>query len=307
MLKIVLIIALLSSLVFPLSSPTLAIAAEFGVSSEMNGYRLEQFGDFQKWHLVTVRYRRDTDEMRFTYANDLAWETLQKGETDFPDGAVFAKTGIATQEDPEFTSSAVPSGAIRYQFMVMDKKKHPNEAGWGYALFDAGGHTFPDKPEAQIGACHACHEIAKDRGYVFSQLMKRDQPKTINSGARDIQLSTTVAFSISRAENLPPFARQALAQQTGDVYLVQGEMQSKFFQGTFNEIRPSLIKQSLATNRPAGLMSKDGRRFTFVWPAEQTCQTHGVTGRTMKVIYTVLPAAGQEARVPQQLDFCAVQ
>ncbi len=298
---------LASGITYALSPSAAAPARTLDDSVEMNGYRLEQFGDFQKWHLVTVRYRRDTDEMRFTYANDLAWETLQKGKTDFPDGAIFAKTGIATQEDPEFTSSAVPSGAIRYQFMVMDKKKHPDQAGWGYALFDAGGHTFPDKPEAQIGACHACHEIAKDRGYVFSQLMKRDQPKTINSGARDIQPSVTVTFSISRAENLPVFARQSLAQQTGDVYLVQGAMQSQFFQGTFNEIRPSLIKQSLATNHPAGLMSKDGRRFTFVWPTEQTCQTHGVTGRAMKVIYTVLPAAGQDARVPQQLDFCAVQ
>src|SRR6185436_10943563 len=58
---------------------------------EMNGYKLSDFPDFEKkWKLVTVRFRKDTGEMRFTYANDLAFENLQKGVIDYPDGAIFA-------------------------------------------------------------------------------------------------------------------------------------------------------------------------------------------------------------------------
>lgn len=73
----------------------------------MNGYSLSQFPDFiKKWHFVTVRYRKDAHEMRFSYANDKAWETLQAGAKKYPDGAVFAKLGIMTQEDLAFSASA---------------------------------------------------------------------------------------------------------------------------------------------------------------------------------------------------------
>ena len=45
---------------------------------KMNDISLHQFGDFTKeWKLVTVRYRKDTEEMRFTYANPTAAETLK--------------------------------------------------------------------------------------------------------------------------------------------------------------------------------------------------------------------------------------
>jgi hypothetical protein len=60
--------------------------------------------------------------MRLTYANDVAMKTLKNGKTDYPDGAVFGKTGIHTGSDPQFESSAVPKDIRRYQLMVRDKK-----------------------------------------------------------------------------------------------------------------------------------------------------------------------------------------
>ena len=132
--------------------------------SEMSGYKLDQFKNFENtWKLVTVRFRKDTGELRFTYANSLAWKTLSSNNRNYPDGSVFAKIGIATQEDPAFTSSAVPSGARRYQFMVRNAKKHQDTEGWGYALFDKNGKTFPGEPKVASQACAACHHLVPDR------------------------------------------------------------------------------------------------------------------------------------------------
>jgi hypothetical protein len=82
--------------------------------ASMNGISYDTFGDFfKKWHFVTARYRKDTEEMRFTYANDIAWRALQEGAgppgavKDYPEGAAFGKVGVMTQDDPAFTSSAV--------------------------------------------------------------------------------------------------------------------------------------------------------------------------------------------------------
>ena len=117
-----------------LLTATRLLAEPFVVAKNltMSGYTFNDYRDFQKnWKLVTVRYRKDTDEMRFTYANDLAYSTLMSGKTDYPDGAVFAKIGFKTEPDPAFSSSAVPSGIRRYQFMVRDSKKHTSTNGWG--------------------------------------------------------------------------------------------------------------------------------------------------------------------------------
>ena len=77
-----------------------------GGEAVFNGYTLKQFGDFvHNWHFVTVRFRRDSGEMRFAYANDIAWKALSEHSTDYPDGAVFAKIGVSTMEDPAFTDS----------------------------------------------------------------------------------------------------------------------------------------------------------------------------------------------------------
>src|SRR4051812_4515226 len=57
-----------------------AFASEKEPATEMNGHSLREFVGFEKnWKLVTVRFRKDTGELRFTYANDLAWKNLKAG------------------------------------------------------------------------------------------------------------------------------------------------------------------------------------------------------------------------------------
>ena len=78
-------------------------AENHGGKDEMNGISFNEYKDFpKKWQLVTIRFRKDTGEMRLTYANESAMKTLQSGSINYPDGAVFAKTGVHTGMDDQF-------------------------------------------------------------------------------------------------------------------------------------------------------------------------------------------------------------
>lgn len=238
----------------------------------MNGFALSDFADFhKKWQFVTVRFRKDTEEMRFTYANDLAWKALQEKKTEYPDGAVFAKIGIATQMDLNFPSSAVPSGARRVQFMVRDKKKFKETDGWGYVLFDANGLTFPEDPNLTSHACAACHRLVTDRGFIFSQMINESvfdkstlfvTPKAKKSMSEDLKFSTVATST------LPSILKEIIPPQHKTVRTLKGELQKNLFQGTLDEIKPLLAQESMRAQMPAILLSHDQKRFSLVFAIE---------------------------------------
>ncbi|MGZ3743153.1 MAG: cytochrome P460 family protein, partial [Pseudobdellovibrionaceae bacterium] len=168
-------IFLISTTLFSLASlgqnpPLPTMPPEETGAEQMNGIVFKNYIGFEKkYKLVTVRYRTDSGEQRFVYANDIAFKALQKGSTNYPDGAVFAKIGVATKDDPAFLSSKVPGGPQRIQLMVRNKKKYKETGGWGYALFSPRGHTFSNDLQVETKACYACHQLVPDRGQVFSQ------------------------------------------------------------------------------------------------------------------------------------------
>lgn len=238
--------------------------------SEMHGHSFSEFKDFnRKWKQVTVRYRQDTHEMRYIYANDLAWRTLTSGKRDYPDGAVFGKIGYISEEDKAFPSSIVPSGAKRFQFMVRDRKRYPETDGWGYLLFNGKGLTFPGDPVDAAKACAACHRIVPDRGYVFAEPVN-DEPfiqKSSQQGAKPSPAGPTepsrVRFEDLMMEKLPSGLRRLLPDGTSGVRSVIGEMRKNLFEGTLNEIRPSLAKEAIASGKPAVLLSESGSLYSF--------------------------------------------
>ncbi len=270
----------------------------FSGKSEMNGHTLKEFAGFEKnWKLVTVRYRKDTSEMRFTYANELAWKSLKAGVTEYPKGAVFAKIGLATQDDSSFVSSAVPTGARRYQFMIRDKKKYADTDGWGYALFDANGKTFPGEPTHASLACAACHRIVPEKGYVFSQIMELSP---FRSGAKGTYESTglagRVSFQTKAIDTLPERVRKHFPSNNSNYSELTGSIAGNVFQGSLDEIRPSLAHQAVKSTLPAALVSADQQMFSIVYrtdekdacPAGET-QMMGVhsLGKTSDKIYSL--------------------
>ena len=217
----------------------------------MNGIRMADFAGFEeKWKLVTVRFRKDTGELRFTYANPKAWQTLKAGKIDYPEGAVFAKIGFVSEEDPVFPNSAVPSGAKRVQFMVRNKKKFVETDGWGYALFKGNGVTYNDDPKVTTIGCHACHKIVTDRGFVFSV------PAAFSTFANQIEKNHAqdkgekkntlrISFRTGSSSELPKRLLDLLKPISDKIRFVEGEMTKSVFQGTLNELKPLLAVETL--------------------------------------------------------------
>jgi hypothetical protein len=231
---------------------------------EMNGIYFDKQKDFTKnWHLVTVRYRQDSGEQRFVYANDLAFKALSKLKPDFPDGAMFAKAAFMTEDDPSFTSSKVPSVTKRFQFMLKGKKKYANSNGWGYALFDDQGNLFNEDMKAKTQACIACHQIVPERDYVFSRPMFQpyNSISKLTSGEGS---SKIVKFEIQRAKQAPAALSSLIL--AFDIYnSLVGPLRDTAFSGTLDEVIPLLSEKSKKSEAPSALIV-NADNFSLVIP-----------------------------------------
>ena len=123
---------------------------------------------WEKWPLVTARFRPDKGEQRFIYANPVAYETMKEGLLTFPDGSVFGKVAFISKEDPQFPNSFEPSNYSRLQLMVKDSKKFNDTDGWSYWLHTDSAKALPSEDKSNMMACHACHALVKEKDYIFS-------------------------------------------------------------------------------------------------------------------------------------------
>jgi hypothetical protein len=215
----------------------------------MNEISFKKWKDFQKnWHLVTVRFRQDSTEMRFTYANEIAWKTLQSLKPDYPDGAAFGKVAFMTEPDPAFPSSVVPSGTRRFQLMVRDKKKYKETDGWGYALFDSKGGLFPDDQKQTTAGCVACHRIVPERDYVFSRPAALGDKLWPNS-LENSQFSKIIQFSKMQQKEIPEFLKTRITKKYSTADELVGPLKRNAFSGTLDEVMPLLIQKTLVTKQ----------------------------------------------------------
>ncbi len=135
----------------------------------MNGINPALHDKFwEKWQLVTTRYRGDNGEQRYIYANDLAYSAMRDGELEFPDGAMFGKVAFLTEEDPQFPNSFEAIDFTRLQLMEKDRKRFKETDGWGYWLHVDGVTSNSAEDSSNALACHACHTLVKQRDFVFS-------------------------------------------------------------------------------------------------------------------------------------------
>lgn len=273
-----------------------ANAETYAGKSEMNGIRYKTYDGFEdKWKMITVRYRTDTSEQRFVWANPIALKALEAGAKDYPDGAVFAKIGFVTEEDSAFQSSRVPSGALRYQFMVRDKKKYAATGGWGYALFDGNKTTYEENPTRQAEACYACHRIVPDRGQVFSTPLKISafaKSPTTRKSEEPPSLSAIKFVTLPLAKT-PEIVQRSLPK-ADSVRSVSGPLTAHVFRGTIDEIRPALIEEAKKTGLPAALIGDDGEQFSAVYlnPDKKDCSK----GKSLKAVFsTKVPSNNQGA------------
>lgn len=241
-------------------------AQKWAGNLEMNGYSLEKYKGFANdWQLITVRYRQDSGEFRFVYANPIAYKAFTENKHDYPDGSVFAKTAYLLKSDSDFTSSLVPSVVNRYQLMVKNKNLHKETDGWGYALFDPTGKTFSGNPRYVAQSCHACHQIVKSKGFIFSDEIQKSVQYITSKASRKKSSAQTPRFTTQSISQLPKQVRSLLLADVKNVSAVTGELTKYIFSGTLNEIQPFLAKESLNSKRPAVLVSLDGKMFSIVY------------------------------------------
>jgi hypothetical protein len=250
---------------------------DFSGKDSMNGISYKDYEGFtEKWSLVTIRFRKDTGEMRLTYANEIAMKTLKAGKTDYPDGAVFAKTGIHTASDPQFVSSVVPKGIRRYQLMVKNKKLYSTTNGWGYGLYDSKGKTFPEDPKITQDACYACHTIVENRGDVFSEPFDFIKD-TKFANHHSINVNAQIKYKWISTQKLPKTVFPYVPAIFPKIRMVTNDILRKhLFQGTLDEMKPILEDESRKEKTPAIFMSADNKKFVIVIPKKsEECMEMG--------------------------------
>lgn len=232
------------------------------VGEEMNRIRLAQYRDFpQKWKLITVRYREDTQELRFTYANPVAAKALKALRPTYPDGAVFGKVSYQLEADFVFPSSLVPRQVRRYQLMVKNRKAYPDSDGWGYALFTDAGKLFNEDVGAKTRACVACHRIVPERDHVFSRELHAGEALTTGLSRVPFKAKARNDFSGPIQDLLPNTAVES----------VEGALREHAFSGTLDEIVPALLARVRATEKSA-VFYVDAKNFSAVTaPKAEVC------------------------------------
>jgi hypothetical protein len=245
----------------------------------MHGYRLTSFGDFSKWQLITVRYRKDTDELRWSYANEKAWKVFRQGKTEYPDGAVFAKQGFHEVPDPDFSSSAVPGHTARIQFMVKNKRKFASTGGWGYLIFDGEGKVLAKNPVTDSVACHACHQLVERKGYIFSDYIHRGTgvnpwPRATNNNRGHAAFSSGITFVTDLKSALPAKISSHIPSKWTSVDILHAGKVNKYsFTGTTHELMPLLLDQAKKEKRPIVFYSEDLVHYTLIVPSNEECQS----------------------------------
>ncbi|MBI3419105.1 MAG: cytochrome P460 family protein [Proteobacteria bacterium] len=218
----------------------------------------DRFADFwKKWHFVSARWRQDVREIRLTYANDLAWETLLNHRTEYPVGAMFGKLVYPAEEDLALPTSLMSANRLnRFMVMLWDPKhKKVGSDGWTYLRFiNPDPRVTQDKDstglwgvmsQKEINACVDCHTRAANRGNVFSQPMFlfRDghqdaqtknteiSSKRFEESMKEMTSAAVPRIALNLIQSLPDWKNRKIMGYEGD-----------FFSGAFGQLRPVLAK-----------------------------------------------------------------
>jgi len=214
---------------------------------------------WQDWNLVTVRFRTSPAEQRFVYANDIAWEALKKGAKSFPEGSMLGKIAFMVGFDPRFPSSYEPNEFSRIQIMKKDSKAYSESNGWGYAIYvGAGPAQKRSFGKEEMMACHACHNLVKDRDFVFSTALFNDAPKKQRK-----PFSLLNAFQLTEKTKLSQRPKEILRELPKFNFnkLYQYSMPS--FVGTINESENTLGRLASSNDYPLLFWSTNNKAFVF--------------------------------------------
>ena len=224
----------------------------------MNGLNPEDYEDFwEKWPLVSVRYREDNKEQRFVYANSIAMEAMKKGAKIYPDGSVFGKITFITQKDPNFPNSVEPAAFSRMQIMEKNEKRFTETDGWSYLLYLNPENLKKKDDHSRLLACHSCHKLVEKLDHVFTRPTFLGNFKTVATLAETNKFRDK--FKPIPNNEMRGFEKQIvlLSKFPNRKFYIH---RMKFFVGSVSE---SITPLSYYPDNSSSyiLVSKDNRRF----------------------------------------------
>ena len=244
----------------------------------MNGIDPKSAARFwDTWHLVTVRYRKDNEEQRFVYANNIAWRALRAGKKQFPSGSMFGKIAFATKLDGAFPSSVETKNYTRVQLMLKDATKFKKTNGWTYALYVAGHEEASSENSSVATACHACHSIVPQRDFVFS----RSSFSPVVESQHGASAIFKDQFQLRRAEDLPAFSRSVLNALQINATNIQ-YLALPLFSGSISEVISPMIAAAKDLSEPL-LLADEKQKIFFV--AKQGEFSTGCAGKPIEFMF----------------------
>jgi len=149
-----------------------------------NGLAFAEFKGYEGWQVISLSHGKLLAVILGNPAAIAAYnEGIPANGKPFPDGAKLAKIHWTPKTIEGEPGQPLVSGALHdVDFMVKDSETFADSNGWGYAAFEYDGASDSFRPgnqndqppqanDAKCGA--ACHTIAKNRDYVFTEFPKR--------------------------------------------------------------------------------------------------------------------------------------
>jgi len=133
-----------------------------------NGIRLPE--GFKDWPLISIDQRTDNQSLRAILGNDIAVKAARSSEVKaWPDGAILAKLVWKNSTHPLWPAATIPGEFTNVDFMIRDKAGFASTGGWGFARWLGAAQTPYGKDAEFAQECFACHSVAKNSDYVFTQ------------------------------------------------------------------------------------------------------------------------------------------
>jgi hypothetical protein len=149
------------------------------------GLSFAEFKGYQTWQVISLSH--NGDKLAAILGNPAMIQAFESGipanGKPFPNGARMAKIHWTVTTKTAYPGAPAVAGPLHdVDFMVKDSQRFADGNGWGYAAFifdDATdtfrpGNTSDSPPQGNDAKCGvACHTIAKNRDYVFTEFPKR--------------------------------------------------------------------------------------------------------------------------------------
>ena len=148
------------------------------------GLAFSEFRGYEGWQAISIS--RNGNVTAVILGNPAMIDAYRAGipgnGQPFPDGAKMAKIHWTPKQNALFPDATVPDKLVNVDFMVKDSKRFADSGGWGWAVFDYNaasdtftpGTTAGKPPQGNDAKCgFACHTLAKNRDYVFTDYGKR--------------------------------------------------------------------------------------------------------------------------------------